>query len=81
MLKTSKGSTKTYFIGQDILYIRIGSLENELKLKEQSVASIQGWYIYKVKKNLIDSNPNKCLGVSKDGLIENWFLLNKDAKK
>ena len=53
-----------------------------MRLKQKSISSIQDRFIYKVKKNLIDSDPSKYLSASVDGgFVENWFLLNKDAKK
>lgn len=38
-----------------------------MTLKKQSISSIQDRFIYKVKKNLIDSNPSKYLTTGVDG--------------
>jgi len=60
----------------------IASIENELKVKVASVASIKERYIYKVRSILIESDPTRYLNVGADGTqVENWFQLNKDAKK
>lgn len=38
--------------------------------------------IYKVRNNLIESNPSRYLSVGTGGnYVENWFQLNKDARK
>lgn len=60
----------------------ITSIENDLKVKEASAASIKDRYIYKVRTSLIESDPTKYLNIGADGTqVENWFQLNKDAKK
>ena len=42
---------------------QISALENELKVKEASVTSLQDRYIYKVRNILIESNPSRYLSV------------------
>lgn len=58
------------------------TLENDLKVKEASAASIQSRYVYKVRKMLIESDPSRYLSIGAGGkYVENWFQLNKDARK
>ena len=58
------------------------ALENELKVKETSVISLQNRYIYKVRNILIESNPSRHLSVNTGGnYVDDWFQLNKNARK
>ena len=53
-----------------------------MKVKQAAAKSIQWRYVYKVRGYLVESNPGRYLTTGDDGQsIENWFLLNKDAKQ
>ena len=60
----------------------IESVRNAMKVKQAAAKSIQERYVYKVRRHLIESDPGRYLTTGDDGQsIENWFLLNKDAKQ
>ena len=60
----------------------IDSVRNAMKVKQAAAKSIQERYVYKVRPHLIESDPSRYLTTGDDGqCIENWFLLNKDAKQ
>lgn len=78
----AKSEVKDVERQQKALLRSISEIQKDLQLKEASVASIENRDIYRVKKYLIDSDPAKYLNVGPDGTqVENWFQLNKDAKK
>ena len=60
----------------------IESVRNAMKVKQAAAKSIQWRYVYKVRRHLVESNPGRYLTTGDDRQsIENWFLLNKDAKQ
>ena len=60
----------------------IESVRNAMQVKQAAARSIQERYVYKVRRHLIESDPGRYLTTGDDGqCIENWFLLNKDAKQ
>jgi hypothetical protein len=66
---------------QDIIK-EISKVKLEIDVKEKAAKSIQERYVNKVRHLLIESIPERYLNVGKEGnTVENWFQLNRDAKK
>jgi len=60
----------------------MSSVQKELDVKQAASKSIQQRYVYQVRHCLIESDPDRYLVIGDEGhRIENWFLLNQDAKK
>lgn len=77
-----KSQLKEYEKQRQELKKEIMSLRNEIAAKEAATRSIQQRYVYQVRQQLIESDPQRYLHYGNDGQrVENWFQLNRDAKK
>ena len=77
-----KAQLKEYQKQHQDIKNELSSLRNEIAVKEAATKSIQQRYVYQVRQQLIQSDPERYLNTGDNGQrVENWFQLNQDAKK
>ena len=77
-----KAQLKEYQKQHQDIKTQLSSLQNDIVVKEAVTKFIQQRYVYQVRQQLIQNNPERYLNTGENGQrVENWFQLNQDAKK